>query len=141
MATPTQKRMKAEKALETAKTAEIDEIREDAKASETTRVAEDTAKAKEAGKPNTTVGETVDIGDSPRITVIVERKFSEAKHRIFAQTRIEVNGKPKLVPFRIPVGVEVDLPLEIIEHLKQVKEAKFEDGKQVMKRSYSIEKV
>ncbi len=139
--TAAQKRMKAERALENAKTAEIDSIKADAKATESARVKADMTKAEQAGKPNTTLGESVDIGDSPRKTVIVERKFSESKHRIFAQTVIMVDGDPKLVPFRIPVGVEVELPIEIIAHVKQVKEAKFEDGKQVMKRSYSVEVV
>ncbi len=72
---------------------------------------------------------------SIRKKVIVERKFSEQKNRIFAQTLVD----GKLTPFRIPVGVTVELPVEIIEHLKTREEAKFEDGKQVMKRSYSIE--
>ncbi len=79
------------------------------------------------------------VKDSVRKKVIVERKFSDLKHKVFASTVIVKGGQPVLEQFRIPVNVEVELPVEIIAHLKQRQIAKQEDGKQTMVNEFIIE--
>ena len=80
-----------------------------------------------------------DAEDSERKTVIVERKFGDQKHKIFVSTVITKNGKSDLEQFRVPVGVEVELPVEIIAALKDRTIPKFSENKQSMVREFSIE--
>ena len=77
---------------------------------------------------------------SKREKVIVDYKYGDSKQKIFSSTVIQKNGKPVLEQFRIPAGVEVELPVEIIEQVKGRKVAKFVDGKQVLVREFTIEK-
>jgi len=79
------------------------------------------------------------LKDSERKLVVVERRYSEATHKIFASTKIIKDGVSKLEQFRVPVKVEVELPVEIIAHLKSRKIAKFIDGKQQMVAEYVID--
>lgn len=115
-----------------AQAAQIDG-RSKAKAAELKANGEATLKANETLEGN--------VGDSKRKKVIVERKYSEQKHKIFASTVITKNGKPVLEQFRIPVDVEVELPVEIIEHLKQRKIAKQMENKQIMVPEFIVELV
>ena len=79
--------------------------------------------------------------NSKRETVTVERRYSEQKHKIFVSTVITKNDRNVLEQFRVPVGVDVELPVEIIKCLKDRKIAKFVDGKQKMMPEFVIEKV
>ena len=81
------------------------------------------------------------IEDSKRVKVIVTRKYGEEKHKIFSSTMINKNGKYVLEQFRVPVDVEVELPVEVIEQLKGRGVAKFVEGKQKMVPEFSIEKL
>ncbi len=79
------------------------------------------------------------LKDSERKKVTVERRYSEASHKIFASTVIVKDGVKKLEQFKIPVKTEVSLPVEVIAHLKTRKVAKFIDGKQQMAAEYVID--
>ncbi len=84
------------------------------------------------------------IKDSERKKVIIERKFSSddtesEKARIFSSTVIIKDGKPKLEQFRVPVGVEVELPVEIIAQIKGRGIPKEQSGKLKIMSEYSIE--
>lgn len=82
-----------------------------------------------------------EVKNSKREKVIITRKYSEAKHKIFVSTVITKNGKKILEQFRAPVDVEIELPVEIIKCLKDRKVAKFVDGKQKMLPEFVVEKV
>ena len=77
--------------------------------------------------------------NSERKTVIVTRKFGEQKHKIFVSTVITKKGRAVLEQFRVPVEVEVDLPVEIIAALKQRGIAKFVNGTQKIVREFTVE--
>jgi len=79
--------------------------------------------------------------NSKRETVVVTRKYSEQKHKIFVSTVITKNDRNILEQFRVPVDVEVELPVEIIKCLKDRKVAKFVDGTQKMVPEFVVEKV
>jgi hypothetical protein len=78
------------------------------------------------------------VKDSPRKKVIVERKYDEQTHKIFVSTVIKKGGRSVLEQFRVPVNVEVELPLEIIAALKDRKIAKQKENKQVMVAEFVI---
>ena len=61
------------------------------------------------------------VMDSKRIEVIIERKYSEQKNRVFASTTIIKGGKTVLESFKIPVDTKVSLPIEIIRVLRDRK--------------------
>ncbi len=65
--------------------------------------------------------ESTKVMDSERIEVIVERKYSEQKNRVFASTTIIKGGKTVLESFKIPVDKKVSLPIEIIRVLRDRK--------------------
>ncbi len=94
-----------------------------------------------AAKKATTKTEPEQVKDSRRVNVIVTRKFSEHKTKIFASTTIIKNGKSVLEQFRIPVDTPVSLPIEIARILKDRKIAKFVDNKQAMVPEFLLEKV
>ena len=80
------------------------------------------------------------IRDSRRVKVIVTRKYSEHKNKIFASTTILEKGKRILKQFRIPVDTPVEIPVEIARMLKDRKVAKFVDNKQKMVPEFVIDK-
>ncbi len=82
-----------------------------------------------------------DIGDSERKKIIVERKYSESTARIFASTVIKKNGKNKLERFRIPVNIEVELPVEIIKMLKERKTPKQTQDHQTLVPEFVVTEV
>ena len=81
------------------------------------------------------------VKDSTRKKVIVERKYSELDHKIFVSTVIQKKGKPVLEKFRVPVNVEVELPVEIIAALKGRGIAKQKENKQVIVPEFVITEV
>ena len=86
------------------------------------------------------------IKNSKREKVIVERRFSSddansEKARVFSSAMIIKDGKPKLERFRVPVGVEVELPIEIIAQIKGRGIPKEESGRLKIMPEFSIEKV
>ena len=78
--------------------------------------------------------------DSRRVKVIVTRKYSEHKNKIFASTTILEKGKRILKQFRIPVDTAVEIPVEIARMLKERKVAKFVDNKQEMVPEFVIDR-
>ncbi len=94
-----------------------------------------------AAKKATTKTEPEQVRNSRRVNVIVTRKYSEHKTKIFVSTTIMKNGKSVLTPFRVPVDIPVSLPVEIARILKDRKIAKFVDNKQAMVPEYLLEKV
>ena len=78
--------------------------------------------------------------DSRRVKVIVTRKYSEHKNKIFASTTITEKGKVILKQFRVPVDVPVEIPVEVARMLKDRKVAKFVDNKQKMVPEFLVEK-
>jgi len=133
----------AEAALAKAKQEDIDDIKkQDAKA-ESKRLSEAAQADKAAEDANAQALSTLDgdTGDSERKTVIVQRRYSDLKHKIFVSTHIKKDGELVLVPFRVPVDVEVDLPVEIIAALKERGIAKFVDGKQIIAKEFLVEVV
>ena len=81
-----------------------------------------------------------ELKNSKRDKVVVNRKYGEQKHKIFVSTVITKNGRKVLEQFRVPVDVEVSLPVEIIKCIKDRKIAKFVDEKQKMVSEFSIDK-
>ncbi len=80
------------------------------------------------------------IKDSRRVNVVVTRKYSEHKNKIFASTTIPEKGKVILKQFRVPVDVPVSIPVEVARMLKDRKVAKFVDNKQKMVPEFLVEK-
>jgi len=80
------------------------------------------------------------VRDSRRVKVIVTRKYSEHKNKIFASTTILEKGKRILKQFRIPVDTAVEIPVEIARILKDRKVAKFVDNKQVLVPEFVIDR-
>ena len=139
-------RAKADNAKDAAQDAESKAVQaqvdEEAKA-ETQRVKAATSASTKADNANTKNQQKLDgeLGDSERKKVIVTRKFSEHKHKIFVSTVITKNGKPELEQFRVPVDVEVELPVEIIAALKKRGVAKFDGKKQSIVNEFVVETV
>ena len=133
----------AREALKAAEEAERQEMNDKASQTETDRVNSDMKAQKDNAMKQQVENATLegDLGDSKRQKVIVSRKYGNAKHKIFSCTVIMKNGRPTLEQFRVPVNVEVTLPVEIIEQLKGRKVAKWEDGKQIMATEFTVEKV
>jgi len=61
------------------------------------------------------------VKDSVRKKVIVTRRLGdgEDKAKIFSSAVISKNGRKTVEQFRVPVDIEVELPVEIITQLKQ----------------------
>jgi len=83
------------------------------------------------------------VKNSKREKVIVTRKFGngEDKNKIFVCTRVIKNGREKMEQFRVPVDCEVDLPVEVIAHLKDRGVPKENSGSLKMAKEFSVEKV
>ena len=79
-----------------------------------------------------------DKKNSERKEVLVTRRYGDATHKIFVSTVITKNGARVLEQFRVPINVEVNLPVEIIVVLKERKVAKFFDGKQKLVPEFSL---
>ncbi len=101
------------------------------------------AKMKEETDMETKLNTTLegDVTNSVRKKVIVERKYTESTARIFASTVINKNGKSKLEQFRVPVGVEVELPVEIIKMLKERKTPKQTQDHQTLVPEFVVTEV
>jgi len=131
--TATEKRQNAEKALNKAKDAEIATIVKANAEDEAARVKEDLADVAErdanVAKANAIF--TGDVADSKRVKVTVEYKFEDRKDRIRCGAVVMKNDVPKAELFRIPVGVEVELPVEVISQLKGRKIQRYRDGELV----------
>ena len=120
------KLQKAEQALENAQAADRATINKESKDRSTAASKASELKIKKELDMGTKLNSTLEgeSGDSERKKVIVERKYTESTARIFASTVINKNGKAKLEQFKIPVNVEVELPVEIITMLKERKTPK-----------------
>ena len=133
---------KAREALKTAEEAARQEVNTINAQSESDRVEAD-MKAKADAEANTVKSnQTVegDAGDSKRVEVIITRKYSDQKHKIFASTVITKNGKRVLEQFRVPVNVPVSIPVEIVKMIKERTVAKYVDNTQVMATEFLVEK-
>ncbi len=125
----TEKRLKAEKALETAKSAEIEGMNNSNAADEAARVKSDlevkVSREDAVAKTNATF--TGNVADSKRVKVTVEYKYENRKDRIKCGAVVMKNGVEKAEIFRIPVKTEVELPVEVIAQLKGRKIQKYND--------------
>ena len=84
-----------------------------------------------------------EIKNSKREKVIVSRKFGDGEdtNKIYVCTRILKNGLPIMEQFRVPVDVEVELPVEVIEHLKNRGVPKERGGSLSIAKEFTVEKV
>ncbi len=84
-----------------------------------------------------------EVKNSKREKVVVTRKFGngEDTNKIYVCTRIMKNGKAKMEQFRVPVDCEVELPVEVIAHLKERGVPKENSGSLKMAKEFSVEKV
>ena len=115
------KLQKAQDALKKAEAAALDNVNKESNTNSANASKDSADKMKAEEMITKENNETLkgDAGDSERKLVMVERKYGEAKHQIFASTVINKKGKPVLEDFLVPVNVEVSLPVEIIAHIKQ----------------------
>jgi len=82
------------------------------------------------------------VKNSKRENVIVSRKFGDGEdtNKIYVCTRIIKDSKTIMEQFRVPVDVEVELPIEVIKHLKDRGIPKEKAGKLVIAKEFSVEK-
>ena len=83
------------------------------------------------------------VKDSKREKVVVTRKFGDGtdKNKIFVSTTIIKGGKTVLEQFRVPVDTEVDIPVEVIAHLKERGIPMEADGSLRIAKEFTVEKV
>ena len=83
------------------------------------------------------------VKNSKREKVIVSRKFGDGEdtNKIFVGCVTTKNGKAVMEQFRVPVNVEVELPIEVIEQLKGRGVPKEKGGHLKIAKEFSVEKV
>jgi len=81
--------------------------------------------------------------NSKREKVIVSRKFGDGadKNKIYVCTRIRKNGVDKMEQFRVPVETEIELPIEVIAHLKDRGVPREVNGSLKIAKEFAVEKV
>jgi len=134
---------KAQAALDKAETAERAKVNKTQASTVNGTSKASSDRLKEQAMATEKANKTLDgnVKDSIRKKVIVERKYSELEHKIFVSTVIQKKGKSVLERFRVPVGVEVELPIEIIAALKDRGIAKQKENKQVIVPEFVITEV
>ena len=82
------------------------------------------------------------VKDSKREEVIVSRRFGDDEDMtpVYVATVITKDGEKIVEQFRVPIGVSVSIPVEVIEQLKGRGIPKEAGGKLKISQEFLIEK-